>query len=143
MSGRHELQGVGAEVAQWQQQNQHQRLLTSTNDHMGFDIYGVNAKSEKGAYFRNSIWWWHRLAQYILSCVEIPEHERQYWNMNGGQHVSEETALLIAKTLREKIASGEVRKHEEEYQNTFYPFSEENVQEFAEFCEESGGFQIW
>jgi DnaJ-class molecular chaperone len=24
-----------------------------------------------------------------------------------------------------------------------YPFSEENVKEFAEFCENSGGFEIW
>ena len=24
-----------------------------------------------------------------------------------------------------------------------YPFSEENVKDFAEFCEKSGGFEIW
>jgi DnaJ-class molecular chaperone len=24
-----------------------------------------------------------------------------------------------------------------------YPFSEENVKEFAQFCRESGGFEIW
>ena len=26
---------------------------------------------------------------------------------------------------------------------THYPFSADNVKEFAEFCEESGGFEIW
>jgi len=27
--------------------------------------------------------------------------------------------------------------------DTNYPFSEENVKEFAQFCRESGGFEIW
>lgn len=33
---------------------------------------------------------------------------------------------------------GTVRPHE-----TFYPFEAENVLQFAEFCESSGGFKIW
>jgi hypothetical protein len=150
---------------------------------MGFDIYGINAKSEKGEYFRSSVWGWRPLADYVLEHVEIPEAEHQYWHSNDGQKVSEETALKIATVLNEKLQSGAVKQYEEEYTKELealplvtcglckgsgkrndefvqgtcngcsgtgktkdwrmhYPFSEEYVREFAEFCEESGGFTI-
>ncbi len=148
------------------------------------DIYGRNAKSEKGEYFRNNVWWWRPLASYVLDVIDVPEKEQRYWGSNDGQKVSARTSLKIAKVLKEKIAAGEVKKYEEEYNArlkslprvtcgickgtgerndavvqgtcngcsgngkvkdwaTSYPFSEENVKEFAEFCEESGGFEIY
>ena len=34
---------------------------------MGMDVYGRRPKSERGEYFRNNIWWWHPLADFILN----------------------------------------------------------------------------
>jgi DnaJ-class molecular chaperone len=151
---------------------------------MGFDLYGLRAKAEKGEYFRNNVWWWHPLAEYVLEHVEIPEKESAYWFTNDGQKVSQRTALKIAATLNELIANGDVKKYEQQYKEflaklplvacwlckgsgvrndeqvkgrcnacrgtgkqedfrTNYPFSEENVKDFAAFCQESGGFQIY
>jgi len=56
--------------------------------------------------------------------------------------------------LKERLISGEVKRYEQEYMGKLeelppddwarnYPFEEENVREFAEFCAESGGFQIF
>ena len=150
---------------------------------MGFDIYGLAARSKKGEYFRNNVWWWRPLAEYVLGRVDVPREEARHWDSNDRQEVSARTALLIADTLDRLIASGETARYEREYRRQLkalplqecdvcggsgerhdeivdgrcngcdgrgqvknwschYPFSVENVREFAEFCRESGGFQI-
>jgi len=151
---------------------------------MGYDLYGVHATAETGEYFRNSVWWWHPLAQYVLDIVDMPEAERHAWHANSGQQVSARTATQIATALHAKLTSGEVQQYAEDYAKaldalpmlpcrlchgsgerhddivqgqcnacdgagkvkdwgTHYPFDEENVKAFAEFCAESGGFVIW
>ena len=147
---------------------------------MGFDLFGVNSTSKKGRYFRNNVWYWRPLADYVVQqcCIE-PDG----WFDNGGHSVSEEQAREIAATLDRLLSSGQVKAYEAEYtqrlerlpdeqcdiclgsgvradeiirgtcnacrgQGTVsawarnYPFSEENVREFAEFCRYSGGFTI-
>jgi hypothetical protein len=82
---------------------------------MGFDLFGIRAKSERGAYFRNNVWWWRPLADYVLSNVEVPDKEAQDWQYNNGSVVSGETALRIAETLEYLIAQGHTKRHEQEY----------------------------
>ena len=33
---------------------------------MGMDVFGKNPTDEKGAYFRNNVWFWHPLWDYCL-----------------------------------------------------------------------------
>jgi hypothetical protein len=35
---------------------------------MGMDVYGKDAVSEKGEYFRNNVWYWRPLWNY---CIEV------------------------------------------------------------------------
>jgi len=160
---------------------------------MGFDLYGKNPACEAGQYFRNSVWGWHPLADYVLStCYDLMSaEEMQYWHTNDGQLVSDVTAHNIAVRLNQLLASGSVArfeaKHEAERKSlpkqtcqwcngtgfrddevgqqareanpeftcngcngtgemddwdSHYPFSEENVQRFSDFCALSGGFTI-
>ena len=85
---------------------------------MGFDISSTgNHKTPKGEYFRNNVWWWRPLAQYIIdhtNCVSDEDAER--WGYNDGHEVSEEEAKAIAKQLKHLIRTGHTRKHEEEYE---------------------------
>jgi hypothetical protein len=147
---------------------------------MGFDIFGMNATNEKGEYFRNNVWWWRPLADYVVEQCGL---EGDGWFDNRGHEVSAGDARRIAATLDRLLAAGEVKKYETEYMRqlasladvectvchgfgvrfdafvqgtcngcagrgrvrpfaTNYPFSEENVQKFAEFCRASGGFSI-
>jgi hypothetical protein len=147
---------------------------------MGFDILGRNATSQEGEYFRNNVWWWRPLADYIVEQCNL---DAEGWFDNGGHEVSPEDAQRIALTLDRLLASGEVKKYETEYMRELanladvqcticngsgvrldefvqgscnacggkghvppfvksYPFSEENVREFAQFCRRSGGFTI-
>tara|TARA_R100000322_G_scaffold111675_1_gene71471 strand:+ start:56 stop:652 length:597 start_codon:yes stop_codon:yes gene_type:complete len=154
-------------------------------------------KEVVGDYFRNNVWWWRPLANYVIKftgCVDESDHE--YWSENGGHEVDDETAKQIHNQLMVLIESGHTKKFEDDYEkerlkaekhndkvekelekfcksvykklgktvapaefpkadheeweriyhkrkwNASYPFSVENVREFAEFCRFSGGFKI-
>ena len=36
---------------------------------MGFDLYGLAATSENGAYFRNNCWWWRPLWNFTCKLL--------------------------------------------------------------------------
>jgi hypothetical protein len=175
---------------------------------MGFDVYGKAPKAEVGEYFRNNVWWWHPLAEYVLEHMQLPENDGLEWNMNNGYEVSAASAehhrirrrldggrptgrtqylcddiraaLEIAERLGELVANGETAKYvaarDAELASladapcafcdgkgtsqgktclncegkgvtrpwiTNYLFTVENVEEFAAFCRESGGFTIY
>ena len=152
----------------------------------------------KGFYFRNNVWWWRPLAQYIIEQTKVITDQKKIegFSYNDGIEISKEEAIQIAKQLKHLIKTGHTKKYEEEYMlaykkaelhnkkvqkeldsfqkamdkkhgkdiapkdypkedyekwnaiyskkdfNGGYPFSERNVKEFAEFAEQSGGFQI-
>lgn len=152
----------------------------------------------KGVYFRNNVWWWRPLAQYVIEHTKVITDDKkiQGFSYNDGVEIDEEEAVQIAKQLKHLIKTGHTKKYEEDYMlaykkavlnnkkvqeeldsfqkamdkkhggdiapadypkddlekwesiyakmdnNGSYPFSEKNVKEFAEFAEQSGGFQI-
>ena len=108
---------------------------------MGFDLYGMNPieqehdkpnfelyKTDKdawhkqyedwlqqdGTYFRSNVWWWRRLASYVLACCHdfIPEDDHQGWHENGGHTVSSPLACKIAQRMQIHIDHGDAKKHE-------------------------------
>jgi hypothetical protein len=151
-----------------------------------------------GDYFRNNVWWWRPLANYVIQFTGcIDESDQVAWSENGGHEVDDQTAKQIHNQLKVLIESGHTKKFEDDYEkerlkaekhndkvekelekfcksvekklgktnvapadfpkadhdeweriyhkrkwNASYPFSVENVKEFAEFCRFSGGFKI-
>ena len=79
---------------------------------MGFDLYSLgNHKNENGEYFRNNVWWWRRLADFVCEHTGvIEEKNKPEWQSNGGHEVDEEQALQIAKQLKALIKDGTVSK---------------------------------
>ena len=79
---------------------------------MGFDLYSLgNHKNEKGEYFRNSVWGWRRLADFVCEQTGvIDEDNKKYWQSNDGHEVSEQEAMQIAKQLKALIKDGTVSK---------------------------------
>lgn len=159
---------------------------------MGMDVYGKNAVSEKGQYFRNNVWWWRPLWDY---CEQVfPKCQEVSGHYNDGDGFDNENARALGNALLGEIHSGRTAQYAKEYQEglenlppetcemcsgvgicevqphwfdyvegettfrdpcngcggkgskpnwaTHYPFSVENVKEFAEFCLDSGGFEI-
>ena len=171
---------------------------------MGMDVYGRAPKSEKGEYFRNNVWWWHPLADFICANYgDIARHCAE-WHTNSGDGLDAEQTEQLVRAIKADIASGMVaefaRRYDEHIANlprqdcgwcdatgirtdsvgfelgmhdkelpdeiksivgrsygwcngcegigttesfeASYPFDVENVQEFVEFLEHSGGFRI-
>jgi hypothetical protein len=108
-----------------------------------------------GSYFRNNIWWWHPLWDFVcISCGDfMTEEDAEHGHHNSGHEIDEETAEQIVERLTFLLKVGGVKKYEEERQahlealpegdwDKNYPFSVENVEEFVKFVKDSGGFQI-
>ena len=125
---------------------------------MGFDLYGLNPKlkSERpkidwanhtkaeadqyfkdvekfeeenpGYYFRNNVWWWRPLADFVLWLAdeELGDKDREGWHNNGGHRVDEKTAIKIADLLEEAIKQGAVQKMEEENKKAMAKAEEHN-----------------
>lgn len=81
---------------------------------MGMDVYGKGATSEKGEYFRNSVWGWRPLWNY---CVELaPELCRDIdGDSNGGDGMDAEGAEDLAAILYNELASGRTAEYEKKY----------------------------
>jgi len=79
---------------------------------MGFDLYSLgNHKTEKGEYFRNSVWGWRRLADFVCEQTGVvAEDNKKYWQSNDGHEVSEQEAMQIAQQLKALIKDGTVSK---------------------------------
>ena len=146
-------------------------------------------EKNSGVYFRNNVWWWRPLWNFVCnSCDDIlTEKDIEGGSWNDGHRISRTKAGKIAKRLYHMIEDGRVEEYENGYKKQLesleqvdceicdatgkrkeppstgagdrecngcngtgkkddwaksYPFSEDNVREFADFCENSGGFEI-
>ena len=123
-------------------------------------------ENNPGAYFRNNVWWWRSLWDYVYNeCEDIISEED--WNSghsNDAHKISEQQAVAIGKRLQELIDDGSVKQYADAHEESrkkaeennkdkkcgekgydwasSYPFDIGNVQEFSTFCSESGGFEI-
>jgi hypothetical protein len=163
-----------------------------------FDALSKFENENKGYYFRNNVWHWRPLAQYVIEHTQVITDQKKIegFSYNDGVEISEQEAVQIARQLKHLIKTGHTEKYAEEYMavytkakknnikvqkeleifqdamdkkhgkdiapkdypkddyekwnviyskfdnNGSYPFSIGNVKEFAEFAEQSGGFQI-
>lgn len=107
---------------------------------MGFDLNSLgNHKSEKGQYFRNSVWGWRRLADFVVNqtgCIE--EDDKKKWQFNEGHVVSGELAQQIANQLKALIKDGTVSKaiHEVEKEEKQAENNNKHVRLFHELLRE-------
>ena len=108
-----------------------------------------------GTYFRNNVWWWRPLWHFVSSTCEsiLTEKDIESGSYNDGHSISKTKADRIARRLFKMIRNGDVKAYESAYKEHLdslnkdnwdksYPFSEDNVRQFANFCLNSGGFRI-
>ena len=109
----------------------------------------------KGIYFRNNCWWWRPLWNYCYSIADdlISEELYESGHHNSGDGLDDYNAQRLGQRLLEEIEKGNTKAYQTNYQqmieelddkdfNKSYPFDVDNVKRFAEFCLESGGFEI-
>jgi hypothetical protein len=134
---------------------------------MGMDVYGREAKSEVGEYFRASIWSWRPIHELIEKANVLPQNMVEDMAFNDGAGPNEEQALLLAAALENMIdgmdedntfmlsseISGPVAAMLASFQEqgielvsprgSLYSADVSDVRKFIEFCRESGGFEVW
>ena len=81
----------------------------------------------KGVYFRNNVWWWRRLADYVMEhtkCVDEADFDK--WQHNDGHEVDAETAEQIANQLEHLIETGHAEKYKKEIDDEIKKAEEHN-----------------
>ena len=115
-----------------------------------FEAKQQQEEDNPGIYFRNNVWWWRPLWDYVYSvCDDVIGNGRWHTgHNNSGESFTEDEAKEIAERLLQEINNGDTEAYRKLYEikteddNYEYPFHEDNVKAFAEFCKDSGGFSI-
>ena len=129
--------------------------------------YDNYESANPGVYFRNNVWWWRPLWEFICdNCDHIlTDKQMQGGNNNDGTLIEHDQAEEIHNVIVNVIGKKQIIKMHVEYETARqeaeennkgkkstdegyiweanYPFDADNVMVFAEFCKQSGGFEIW
>jgi len=72
---------------------------------MGYDLFGLEPKSARGRYFRNNIWFWHRLWDFVCEISKdiLTEDEKRRGHFNEGLEIDKERTETIARRLQEAL----------------------------------------
>ena len=117
-------------------------------------------KANPGVYFRNNVWWWRPLWEFVcMQCDDfMTDEQKEGGSYNDGRLIDQKTAAKIGTKLEILLKDGTVKRWEKHIKTrnedlakdddkdkrfmSNYPFSQDNVENFAKFCLESGGFEI-
>jgi hypothetical protein len=67
-----------------------------------------------GIYFRNNVWWWRPLANFIIEkCDWLTTEQKERLHDNSGFEFSQHEAMTIADTLQKKVDDGTAHAREE------------------------------
>ena len=124
-----------------------------------FDEMDEYHKANPGVYFRNNVWWWRPLWEFVcMQCDFMTDEQRKGGHYNDGKLIDQETAAKIGTKLKILLEDGTVDRWEDHIKTrneelkqsdnekdkfaASYPFARDNVENFADFCLQSGGFEI-
>ena len=82
---------------------------------MGFDLMGQSPKTKNGEYFRNNVWWWRPLWNYIEHLKLINEEQATRGTYNDGYVIPQDQALKIGARLKHEVSQGHAKKYADEY----------------------------
>lgn len=101
---------------------------------MGMDVYGENPKNEKGEYFRNNVWWWRPLADFVCNNYDDIAQHCEHWHSNDGDGLDAEKSQELGERILADVASGMVAEYEKSY-NAYLATLERQK---CELCEGTG-----
>lgn len=84
---------------------------------MGMDVYGKKPTAPSGEYFRNNVWWWRPLANYILEVAPAPLTRKCHsWHSNDGAGLGAADARTLAVILQDELDSGRCQIYADAYE---------------------------
>ena len=75
---------------------------------MGMDVIGVNPTNDRGSYFRNNVWWWRPLADFICNNYGEIASACENWHSNDGDGLDAEMSKSLAQSLTADLGNGKV-----------------------------------
>ncbi len=101
---------------------------------MGMDLYGRKPLNEKGEYFRNNVWYWRPLANFIIDHYPDIAKKCKSWQTNDGFGLGiTDTKKLIA-ALEKDLELGLIKIHEDKFNEV----RSEIPLEVCDICKGSG-----
>ena len=99
---------------------------------MGMDVYGKKPTAEVGEYFRNAVWSWHPLWEYVIEVAPklVKGVDGHY---NDGDGLNARASARLAAILTEELDSGRTAEYEVSYMAALDALADEK----CELC--SGG----
>lgn len=101
---------------------------------MGMDVFGKRPTAEVGEYFRNSVWWWHPLADWLVGQFPMLTRKCRYWHSNDGDGLNARQSLKLAEALQGALQEGRVLRYAQERVATLELLPDE----ICGLCEGSG-----
>ena len=92
---------------------------------MGMDVFGKAPRSDKGEYFRNSVWWWHPLWCYCEEVVPDIAGQVECGHSNDGDGLDAAAAAELARRLQAEIDSGATARYAAERQGALEALPDE------------------
>jgi len=97
---------------------------------MGFDVYG----KRKDSYFRNNVWFWRPLWDYVSVTCDLSKEEAEAGHFNDGYFISKTKANKISKTLFQELKSDRTQTYNLLYKKQL----EDLVLETCKHCNGTG-----
>lgn len=104
---------------------------------MGMDVYGERPRTNKGEYFRNNVWWWRPLWNYVsVECSDIiTKKDIEGGHYNDNYLITDSKAKKIAERLLQLHNDGRPQAIQDKYKEDSKPQSK-----FNEMCDEAAKY---
>lgn len=104
---------------------------------MGFDLYGVAPAGKGGEYFRNNVWYWHPLWEFVCeTCKDIlTEEDKRGGTFNEGYRIGARKAQKIYDRLIDLLDN---TRHVREYEALRNATLDSLPDRECEWCKGSG-----
>ena len=101
-----------------------------------WDVKNEYEKETPGVYFRNNVWWWRPLWEYIINIAGnlLTPAQIQGGYENSCTQIPENITRAISRRLSHEISSGNHKKYEKEYRK----YISELPLEDCQYCETTG-----
>ena len=101
-----------------------------------FDTKNKYEKENPGQYFRNNVWWWRPLWDYVCEVCEdvMTEEEMEAGGSNSGFSIPWLTAVDMVEKLQKEIAAKNHKKYETSHTNELKSLPDEK----CNYCKGSG-----
>jgi hypothetical protein len=77
---------------------------------MGMDVYGKNATTKTGEYFRRNVWGWRPLWDYCVDTFEVASKVKN-GHTNSGYGLNAKDSFRLAEEMKLAIANGSAAEY--------------------------------